>query len=275
MHLALLTLMIAAAPVAAAPGDVVGEQAPATSGRAPGNAPERAHANRLLQSGNAALEQGAFDAAIRDYEAAYRIFPSPKVLYNLARAYQAAGRLPDACDTFERFISGVAHGPAELQDELADRVAAAKADVASLTAQLATVSLTLSPHDAVLTIDGRVHAHPATDRPIVLRLSPGPHPLVATRQGFAAERRDLLLETGRAISLALNLRPEHPDKPLLLSGGLTARSPEPTELRSSTGRSRAVWWGALVAGSVLVASGTAVLLTRRDAPCPSSAGFCF
>src|SRR4051794_5040167 len=60
----------------------------------------QAHVDR----GVAYSDQKAFDSALDEYQAAYAIFPSPKLLYNMAELQLALGRFVEALANYEGFL---------------------------------------------------------------------------------------------------------------------------------------------------------------------------
>ncbi|RKH08306.1 TonB-dependent receptor [Corallococcus sp. CA047B] len=65
----------------------------------------RLEARRHFRNGMNLIEQKQFDEGIAELEEAYKIKPHPSVLYNIARAYQDAGRLDEALDAFKRYLA--------------------------------------------------------------------------------------------------------------------------------------------------------------------------
>jgi outer membrane receptor protein involved in Fe transport len=65
----------------------------------------RLEARRHFRNGMSLIEQKQYDEGISELEAAYAIKPHPSVLFNIARAYQEAGRLEEALDTYKRYLA--------------------------------------------------------------------------------------------------------------------------------------------------------------------------
>src|SRR4051794_1319368 len=66
--------------------------------------PARDRARSLLAEGAQLYEAGDFPAALKRYEDAYALVPSPKILYNFGLVYQGMGRKAEALAYFERFL---------------------------------------------------------------------------------------------------------------------------------------------------------------------------
>jgi len=65
----------------------------------------RLEARRHFRSGMSLIAQKQFEAGIAELEAAYAIKPHPNVLFNIARAYQDAGRPRDALEVYQRYLA--------------------------------------------------------------------------------------------------------------------------------------------------------------------------
>ena len=65
----------------------------------------RLEARRHFRNGMSLIEQGQYDDGISELLEAYAIKPHANVLYNIARAYQDAGRIPEAVDYYQRYLA--------------------------------------------------------------------------------------------------------------------------------------------------------------------------
>ncbi|WP_257448498.1 TonB-dependent receptor domain-containing protein [Archangium lipolyticum] len=65
----------------------------------------RLEARRHFRNGMSLIAQGKYDQGIAELQEAYAIKPHPNVLYNIARAYQDAGRVPEAVDFYRRYLA--------------------------------------------------------------------------------------------------------------------------------------------------------------------------
>ncbi|WP_370458904.1 TonB-dependent receptor domain-containing protein [Aggregicoccus sp. 17bor-14] len=68
-------------------------------------ADERLEARRHFRNGMALVAQGQLDSGVAELQEAYAIKPHPNVLYNIARAYHDAGRIPEAVDWYKRYLT--------------------------------------------------------------------------------------------------------------------------------------------------------------------------
>jgi iron complex outermembrane receptor protein len=102
-------------------------------GVANAHADSRRDAKRHFQRGMSLVKEGQTDKGVSELERAYDLKPHPNVLFNIARAYDVAGRTQDAADAYERYIAAGPADPsaaearlAQLRDILAARTKAAE-----------------------------------------------------------------------------------------------------------------------------------------------------
>ncbi|MBU8900419.1 TonB-dependent receptor [Corallococcus sp. M34] len=87
----------------------------------------RLEARRHFRNGMSLIASGQFDPGIAELEAAYAIKPHPNVLFNIARAYQDAGRNQEALDTFKRYLASNPADSSSVTGQVAKLEAALKA----------------------------------------------------------------------------------------------------------------------------------------------------
>lgn len=107
---------------------------------------------RALELGRQSREQyqaGHFDEAARLLVEAYGAFPEPTLLYNLARAYEGAGEVPQAIDAYERYLAQAGEIP----------------DRGAITARLETLHTQLRQSRAAATPPPREEHHEPRSRP--------------------------------------------------------------------------------------------------------------
>jgi hypothetical protein len=71
----------------------------------------RQAAREHYQKGSVAYELGHYDAAITEYEAAYRAFNEPTLLYNLGQAHRLARHLTEALHFYKMYLIKVPDAP--------------------------------------------------------------------------------------------------------------------------------------------------------------------
>jgi len=225
----------------------------------------RARARALLQEGAAFMDERQYDRAVERFGEAYRLVPSPKVLYNLGVAYLSVARYADALAALEQFLAEATDAP-EANRETARR------HVADLRGKVTTLALTSDRPRAELVLDGRSLGEVALDRD--LTIDAGPHDLRAVSNGRVVEQRLTAPAGGRvAVTLAFDgpvpgVVPPAAVAPVAEPPGL-ALSGAPEETRPLTRRP----WFWVAAGGALAIVATVVLvvaLSGSEYPTPDA-----
>ena len=120
-------------------------------------------AQKYLDQGVALFEAGDAKSALENFLEAYRLFPSPKLLVNIAAAYRRLDRPLDAIDAYERFIREAG------KDVSGERIAAARKAVREIEPEVGRIAV-VAPAGTRVAIDGE----PKGTVPVgVLRAKPG------------------------------------------------------------------------------------------------------
>jgi hypothetical protein len=215
----------------------------------------KGRAQVLLSEGTAAYGRGDYATALDKFTAAYRIFPSPKLWFNIGQANRDLGRPVEAVAAFDRFLDDAGDAPAET-------LAEARRSAAELKTKLGQIELACATDGAEVTVDGK----PVGSTPLgqMVWTTPGRHQVAVQQPGFSPEIEDVVVAAGNvsAISINLqpvNLRPANPatDATLVGAGGATATGGAQQPVYR-----RAWFW---VAAGVVIAAGaaTAVVLATR------------
>jgi tetratricopeptide (TPR) repeat protein len=69
-----------------------------------GPADPRTAASKLAASAKAHFDHGEYTEAVNDYREAYRLLPTPGLLYNLGQAYRLAGDCRRAADAYREYL---------------------------------------------------------------------------------------------------------------------------------------------------------------------------
>ncbi len=134
----------------------------------------RSLAQALMNEGVHQLKNHGYDQALANFLEAYDKFPSPKILLDIASTLRDMGRLADAANTYQRYLSDPATG--------AERVAEVKGLLIKLDEELTILTLRVFPRGSDLSIDGGPYA--AVGSSLLTRVRPGIH-LVRVRRGTA------------------------------------------------------------------------------------------
>jgi hypothetical protein len=143
----------------------------AQAGAQPTDPESKARAQVLLKDGAQSYRQGAYAGALEKFDQAYAIFPSPKLLINIGQANRELGRIVEAVDAFEKFLS--------LSDDASpDLIAEAKRSVQELAPTIGKLLIDCGVVDAEISVDGKMAGKaPLAD---VVRVTPGRHQVTAT-----------------------------------------------------------------------------------------------
>jgi hypothetical protein len=110
------------------------------------NPATRPLAQALMTEGVKQLQARAYDQALANFLEAYAKFPSPKILLNVASTLRDMGRLADAANTYQRYLTDPATG--------AERVAEVKELLLRLDDQLTILTVRVNPKGSDISIDG-------------------------------------------------------------------------------------------------------------------------
>jgi hypothetical protein len=237
----------------------------------------KAHAGILLREGTALFDRGDAAGALRKFEQAYQIFPSPKIWFDVGAAERALDRPVEALQAFQRFLDEVPQGPAESRRE-------AQEAVATLMSSLARVKIECPLPGVEVSMDGK----PVGVTPLASSLwaAPGTHQLAARREGMAPDVQDVTVVAGSERTVTLGPRPaEAPatvTAPVALAPPVAGDGPAttpPVALAPSVAPAPSLvvapppaagerrltqrWWFWTAVGAVVVAGVTGIVLATR------------
>jgi len=147
----------------------------------------KAAAQTVLARGAHDLDARLYGRALAEFQQAYRIFPSPKIFFNIGLANLYLGRLGEALQAFDTFL-------AEAPDAPDESVARAKSEREALRPKVAAVTVVCPQAGVELIMDGRPAGTTPLKRPIYL--DPGQHQLQATLSDGAPIVRDFIVDAG-------------------------------------------------------------------------------
>ena len=125
---------------------------------------EQAHAH--FARGAEFARQGNYEAAVTEFDAAYRSSPHPSVLYNLAQAYIGLGRPVEAARTLELYLSAWEGSlDAQRKQRAAELIALQRARIGRIAF--------IAPDGAHITVDGRDVGAAPSSKP--LEIATGKH----------------------------------------------------------------------------------------------------
>ena len=118
-----------------------------TTARAQSEA-DKKRAVSLQTEGVKLMQHGDNQGALAKFDEAYRLVPSPKILFNMGRAHAGVGDDVKALAEFERFLDESPYAPKESRDEATHRVEALRTKLAYIEVQTDDVG-------AAVPIDGQ------------------------------------------------------------------------------------------------------------------------
>jgi hypothetical protein len=229
-----------------------GETPPLPTGEDAAEAKTRAAA--ILNEGNALFEQKKYNAALGKYESAYRIFPSPKILFNIAEAHRELGHAEEASTYYERFLKEANVEPGSvIHQKVTQRLESLKTSASYLAFESEVSGVDVK-------IDGRSAGRTPFDHPV--RVGAGTHEIEATMPGYEPYRENIEVTTGNTASVRLALTPAAASPPAEVSEQKQMRDPD---LVAQTGAPReeesvaTKWWFWTAIGAVVVVAGVVVI----------------
>jgi hypothetical protein len=159
----------------------------------------RAAAQSLMTDGVKRLQVQAYDQALADFLEAYNRLPSPKILLDVAATLRDMGRLADAANTYQRYLTDPATG--------SERVAEVKRILLSLDEQLTILTVRVQPHGSELSIDAGPFVPVGSS--LQTRVRPGPH-AIRIRKGAAVSELDINSFEGETKDVTATVQDEPP-----------------------------------------------------------------
>ena len=157
-------------------------------------------ARKAYGEGEKAYGAGDFSAAYTGYSKANELIPSVQASYWASKSLDQGGKTEDAIKGYEALLADP--NASKLgEDKLADantRLAALKAS------QVGEITVSTAAPGAVLLVDGAPQPGPL---PTVLKLSPGPHKLMLTAEGYDAKEVDLQVQAGTKVEQSIEMQP--------------------------------------------------------------------
>jgi hypothetical protein len=236
----------------------------------PALADPREDARVRLEEGSLLYRKGDYQGALRKFEEARALYPSPKLYFNLGQTLYRLGRAAAAVDAFEKFLAEVPDAPPERRLD-------AERFLGELRPRIGYVRVRAAAGSEIA-VDGQ----PAGIAPLrrTIPVDPGPHQLTARAPGAAIGHVGRVeVEIGQTVDWEAKAAPAPladdptpPARPLKFNPGATP--PSVVSARAAE-EPRRPWWpwaagGAAVVAAVVV---TAVLLSSDAEGPKGSLGF--
>src|ERR1022692_9795 len=158
-------------------------------------------AREHFQKGLAAFADQRFAEAAEEFDAAYKLSPAFKLLYNIGLVDVALGRSVEAVDAFDRYLKqGASAIPVDRRREVSE-------EIAKQLARIGTVSIRTFPEGAEIRIDGVLIGQTPLPKPV--RVNAGRHAVEAILAGHSAQAREIEIsgKAENAIEMTLDAIP--------------------------------------------------------------------
>jgi hypothetical protein len=156
---------------------------------------EMEEAKRHFAQGVALYNDGNYNAALAEFEAAYKLKKSPGVLYNIGLTQKALFRYNEAIASLTEYQ--------QLEKKLTpERKSEIKNLISEMQALLATVTFNVTPEGATILLDGRTLGQ-APLKP--QGIAAGNHVIEATADGYKPGRKELIVSAGVPVTVNLAL----------------------------------------------------------------------
>jgi PEGA domain len=222
--------------------------APAVAADPPEPDPQRkAEASAHLKRGAELIDAENLEGALAEFEAAYRLVPSPSILHNFGVVYQGLGRKAAALEAFERFLAEAAKAPPATREHAQQAAQTLRAEVAELRV----------PSDiagAAIFVDGRKVGQTPQEKPIYL--DPGPHHVSLEKPGGGTVHDERIqASAGQQLTVAMR-------SPVAPPAAVEAVQPAPPAKTGDWQRPAA--WTMAAAAAVAAGGFAAAMLVRNQ-----------
>jgi hypothetical protein len=192
--------VLVAALVLASPTPT-GAQQPAPAAASGSSEEAKARAYPIFNEGLRLVEDMNWSEALDKFSQAWRIYPSPVVLFNIAYCQRALGQYVRSLETFRQFLG------MELEGAAASRKQEAEQYVRELQARVARLQLSI-PEDirsgCEVVVDGRVRTVNAKGE-VDLTIDPGHHTIQVRREGYRPLLEDREVRPGSQLRVVARL----------------------------------------------------------------------
>jgi hypothetical protein len=217
-------------------------QASAQSASEPIPPESKAQARVHFDRGIALTSAGQLEAAVAEFESAYRLSPHYSVLFNIGQTHAAMGRSVDAAETFRRYLDegGVAldAGRHKLVSEL----------ISFHEKRIGLLRLDVQPDGAEVSLDGRVIGTSPLREPV--KVVAGTHGVAVRKEGYSQTATSFEAIPGDVTELVLRaevaasrnprgllvVRCAVPDVDILVDGRASGRTPDTQSINVHAGR---------------------------------------
>jgi len=161
-------------------------------------------AQALQVEGVRLLQKGDNRAALAKFNEAFALVQSPKIMFNMGKAYRALGNDVEALRAFDIFLDEAPYAPKASRAE-------AEREVQALRPKLSYIEVETEDTGSTVRIDGRDLGKAPLSRPVVV--APGSHEVKLEKTGMVAETRSVAPIAGQKLRVVVKLSPVPPPEP--------------------------------------------------------------
>lgn len=170
---------------------------PATEAVKPPDAATKKAARAAYSAGEKAYQQGNYSEAYDSFKKANDLIPNINAQYWMAMSTAQSGKTAEGYDALSALLADPAH------DKLgADKLETARAKLDEIKRTPATVTLTTTPPNATVLVDGTEQKGAS---PRTLDVSAGAHKITVQAEGFETKTLDVNVKPGEKQSQAIEL----------------------------------------------------------------------
>ncbi len=160
-------------------------------------------------AGTESFQNGDFRSALESFEKAYKLDPSPVLLYNLARAYEEMGNGERAIENFQLYLARQPDAADRAEVETRIRVTLKMLERAPSTERgpavpSALVAVASEPAGAAVFVDD---VRQPGEAPLEAQATPGRHALRVELSGYAPSTREIDVQAGDRAAVSMRLVP--------------------------------------------------------------------
>ena len=226
-------------------------------------ASKKAELKRLFKEGVIAYGEERYIQAVGFFKKAYKVSAKAKLLYNIAAAYEAAGKEEQAYSFYERYLKELWDAP-----NAVDVRATMERLKISFMASYPSLTVNSTPAGAAIYLDERGAAAAGTT-PLTFKVAPGRHTIIVEKEGWANKVVDIEMVKGTPQALTLNLEQSigagevllsisPPGAQVMLNGESVGKAPFSEPLALAAG----MYWATVTAPEYKPWTGS--LLVTRD-----------
>ena len=145
--------------------------------------------------GKTLVEEGAYDKAIVELEASYKLNPVPIVLYNIGLCYDELHKYAAAMKNYRQFLAYGKQAPQEMRDKVSERIK-------ELTKLIGLLKLDVDVEGAEVIVDNKLVGHTPTGS---IFIETGEHDLALRKTGFLDIKKKFKVVSGETTELSFTM----------------------------------------------------------------------